>query len=293
MFPAIRMPALLTSTSSAPKRSCTVRHHGGPVGLAGHVVAQEQRALAQHRPPAARPPASLRSVITTRAPSRASRSDGFLAHAAGPAGDQRHLALQSLVHEFPPWIADGSRRPARRPGEHAVGQRQAAHVARRRHAHRRAPGGVQARDGLAGGVEHLAVALVDAQPAQRDGRQRQQRRADRDVERVERACLQRLAHVGRLAQRVVATRRARRRCTHRRWHAAWPGRPSMACGQCLDGLAPSSRPAASAPAPARPGRPTGRRTGIRGWPASAARASSTSQARPPCSSTIAWPSVAP
>ncbi len=53
----------------------------------------------------------------------------------------------------------------------------------------------------------MAIGFVDAQTAERDGGQRQQRAADRHIQRVERCASKRLAHIRRLALFVFGARR--------------------------------------------------------------------------------------
>ena len=89
------MPALLTRMSSLPNVSSGGRDGGGPVGLAGDVVVQVPAVLV-----AELVGDGLAEVVEHVAEDdlRAFGDevpDVGLAHAAGAAGDQRHLAVKS------------------------------------------------------------------------------------------------------------------------------------------------------------------------------------------------------
>lgn len=96
----------------------------------------------------------------------------------------------------------GRRRAGATAGPQAVGDRQAADVIVGGNADGGAPGGVQAADRRAVGLQHLPVGLVHAQPAERDGRAREAPVAGGNVQRVIGRRVQRLAEIVRLAERV-------------------------------------------------------------------------------------------
>ena len=137
---AFAMPALLTSTSTAPKASTVAADGGLPLLLGRHVEVHESRAIAELG-------GERRALVVEQVgdddparPAAWSARDVRLAEAAGAAGDERDPSVE--VDHGATWMthaADGGR-PPRAPVErcrcvgegHDVDRRRAHHALARR-----------------------------------------------------------------------------------------------------------------------------------------------------------------